>query len=73
MLKDAEAQFTITEAKIKYASGDYTVLSSGGFVYCALSGEKIPLNQLRYWNADLQEAYATAAISLKRYQEACDL
>jgi hypothetical protein len=34
-----------------------------------VSGVHIPLEALRYWNVDLQEAYATAGIALKRFQE----
>ena len=34
-----------------------------------LTGQKIPLEQLRYWSAELQEAYASPAESLKRWQE----
>lgn len=56
-------------AKLHYADGDYAVLRPGRYVLCAVTGQKIPLEQLRYWSAELQEAYASPAESLKRWQE----
>ena len=44
-------------AKIKYLPNNYQVLQSGDHVICAISGKKILLEQLTYWNVDLQEAY----------------
>jgi hypothetical protein len=38
-------------------------------VLCAVTGKKVPLEQLRYWSATLQEAYAGPAEALKRWQE----
>jgi hypothetical protein len=57
------------EAKLKYLDGEVQVLSPGDFVRCAVTGRTIPLDELRYWNVELQEAYADAASSLKRYRE----
>lgn len=54
------------EARIRYLDGDFQVASPGSFVRCAVTGESIPLDELRYWNVARQEAYLTAAISLKR-------
>ncbi len=55
------------EARIRYQHGDYQVLTPGDFVRCAVSGQMIMLPDLRYWNVELQEAYASAEISMKRY------
>ena len=44
-------------AKIKYGPNTYEVLEKGNYVICAVSGKKIPLDQLTYWNVELQEAY----------------
>jgi hypothetical protein len=55
-------------AKIRYEQGNYRVLWPGTFVVCAVSGERIPLDDLRYWNVERQEAYATAEISFMRAQ-----
>jgi len=57
------------EAKLKYLSGDFQVVTPGEFVRCAVTGTPIPLDDLRYWNPDLQEAYASAAITLQRHKE----
>ena len=57
------------EAKVKYLDGEVQVLTPGDFVRCAVTGRSIPLDDLRYWSVELQEAYADAASSLKRYQE----
>lgn len=55
------------EARVRYQPGEFQVLSNGDFVRCAVTGTVIPLNQLKYWNVDLQEAYATREASLTRY------
>ncbi len=57
------------QAKLHYGDGDYAVLRPGRYVVCAVTGVKIPLEQLRYWSAELQEAYAGPAEALKRWQE----
>lgn len=56
-------------AEVEYLDGEYRIVKPGSFVVCAVSGVHIPLEALRYWSVDLQEAYATAAIALKRFQE----
>ena len=57
-------------AEIEYLDGEYRVIRPGSFVICAVTGVQIPLEALRYWSVDLQEAYANPAIALKRMQEA---
>jgi len=47
------------EADVKYLDGDFRVVRPGAFVRCAVTGVPIPLEELRYWSVDLQEAYAT--------------
>ncbi len=44
-------------AKIKYLPNNFEILQNGDHVICAISGKKIPLEKLTYWNVDLQEAY----------------
>jgi len=44
-------------AKIKFLPNNFKVIEDGDHVICAVSGKKIPLKQLNYWNVDLQEAY----------------
>ena len=45
-------------AILEYLDGEYRVVSPGAYVVCAVTGTKIPLEALRYWSVDLQEAYA---------------
>ena len=44
-------------AKIKYLPNNFQIIESGDHVICAISGKKISLDNLTYWNVDLQEAY----------------
>ena len=57
-------------ADLEYLDGEYRIVKPGSFVLCAVTGVHIPLEALRYWSVDLQEAYATPAEALKRLQEA---
>jgi len=54
------------EARLRYLDSDYQVVVPGSHVRCAVTGQRIPLSELRYWSVDRQEAYADAAASLKR-------
>jgi len=54
------------EAEVKYLDGDFRVVRPGAFVRCAVTGVSIPLEELRYWSVDLQEAYATPEAVLQR-------
>ena len=44
-------------AKIKYLPNNFQIIENGDFVICAVSGKKINLKDLTYWNVDLQEPY----------------
>jgi hypothetical protein len=44
-------------AKLEYLPNDFKVIKDGDHVICAVSGKKINLDELTYWNVDLQEAY----------------
>ena len=50
-------------AKLKYLPNDFKIIEEGNHVICAISGKKIFLEKLNYWNVDEQEAYFS-------YQEA---
>ena len=57
-------------AKIKYLPNKYQILEEGDYVICAISGKKIPLEKLTYWNVELQEPYFSyVEASLKRDKE----
>jgi hypothetical protein len=57
------------EAKIRYLDGEFQVLKNGSFVRCAVTGEPIRIEELRYWSVAYQEPYINAAASLKRHLE----
>ena len=44
-------------AKIKYLANNFIVLEPGDHVVCVISGKKIKLEELNYWNVELQEPY----------------
>ena len=44
-------------AKIKYLPNNFEIIEQGDYVICAISGKKIEIEKLTYWNVDLQEAY----------------
>lgn len=56
------------EARIHYLAGTFRLLSPGDYVRCAVTGASIPLDELRYWSVERQEAYVDAAASLKAQQ-----
>jgi hypothetical protein len=57
------------EARLNYLDGEYDVVSQGSYVVCAVTGTHIPLDALRYWSVDLQEAYANPDVATARMQE----
>jgi hypothetical protein len=44
-------------AKIKYLPNNFQIIEEGDYVICAISGKNINLEELNYWNVDLQEPY----------------
>ena len=44
-------------AKLKYLPNNFEIIDPGDYVVCAISNKKIPLDQLTYWNVELQEPY----------------
>ena len=44
-------------ATIKYLPNNFKIIEDGDHVICAVSGKKIYLDKLTYWNVELQEAY----------------
>ena len=44
-------------AKLKYLPNNFDIIEKGDHVICAVSGKKISLQNLNYWNVDEQEAY----------------
>jgi hypothetical protein len=52
-------------ARLHYMAGMFRVLSPGDHVICAVTGQPIPLDDLRYWSVERQEAYASAEASVQ--------
>lgn len=57
------------EATLAYGDGEFQIVTPGDFVRCAVTGQPIPLDELRYWSVERQEPYASAEASLQRYRE----
>ena len=54
-------------AKLKYLPNNFTILEAGDYVICAVSGKKILLENLNYWNIENQEPYFSyVEASIKR-------
>ena len=58
------------EARLRYLDADIEMISPGDYVTCAVTGRKIPLQALRYWSVDLQEAYWDAEAASQRMVKA---
>ena len=56
-------------AKLKYEPNTFEVIENGDYVICEVSGKKIPLDKLTYWNVDLQEAYFSPKEAQIRFEE----
>ena len=54
------------EAQIDFGHGEFRIVRPGAYVRCATPGVPIPLEALRYWNVDRQEAYASPQAKLMR-------
>ena len=48
---------SIKKAKLIFKHNSFDVIEEGDYVLCAVSGKEIKLNNLNYWNVELQEAY----------------
>jgi hypothetical protein len=53
-------------ATLIYGPNGFRVIKPGRFVSCAVTGEPIPLQELRYWSVERQEAYSTPEASTRR-------
>lgn len=54
------------EAVLDYGDGEFVIIKQGQFVRCAVTGARIPLEELRYWSVDLNEPYASPEAVLAR-------
>ncbi len=59
MLTRLDPKISRDEALIEFLDGDFRVIKPGKFVRCAVTGEPILLDDLRYWSVAKQEAYSS--------------
>ena len=57
------------KAKLQYKHNSFDIIEEGNFVVCAISGKEIPLENLSYWNVELQEAYFSPKEVNERYKK----
>ena len=57
------------KAKLNYKQNFFEIIEDGDYVLCAVSGKEIQLQNLNYWNVDLQEAYFSPIEVNKKYQK----
>jgi hypothetical protein len=61
---DSSAESRDGEAVVDYRDAEFAVVKPGRYVRCAVTGARIPLEALKYWNVDRQEAYASAEAAM---------
>tara|TARA_B100000963_G_scaffold271031_1_gene239228 strand:- start:5092 stop:5286 length:195 start_codon:yes stop_codon:yes gene_type:complete len=57
------------KAKLIFKHNSFSVVEEGDFVVCAISGKEIKLENLNYWNVELQEAYYSSIEANERFKE----
>ena len=57
------------KATLKYQSNTFSIIKEGDYVICAISKKQIALENLNYWNVDLQEAYYSPAEVKLKYED----
>ena len=57
------------KAKLIFKHNFFEIVEEGDHVLCAVSGKKIMLQNLNYWNVDLQEAYYSYIEASKKREE----
>lgn len=54
------------EAVVQYLDSNLRIVKPGAFVRCAVTGQEIPLDELKYWSVELQEAYVSPEAVMQR-------
>mgnify|MGYP006150379441 FL=1 len=57
------------KAVLKYKHNFFDILEEGDHVICSVSKKEIPLEDLNYWNVELQEAYRSPIEAKIKYNE----
>ena len=60
---------TKKKAKLVFKHNSFDIIEEGDYVLCAISGKKIMLKDLNYWNVDLQEAYFSAKEANEKFKD----
>lgn len=61
---------TARPARLHYLANGFRVLVPGDHVLCGVTGERIPLEELRYWSVARQQPYASADIAMRALTDA---
>ena len=56
-------------AKIKYLPNNFRIIEEGDYVECAVSGKRINIQNLTYWNVELQEPYFSYEEAFKKREK----
>lgn len=56
-------------AVLQYGPSHFDVVRPGNFVLCAVSGERIAIDELTYWSAEHQEAYRGPQEATRAFQQ----
>lgn len=54
------------EAVVQYLDSNLRIVKPGAFVRCAVTGQPIPLDELKYWSVELQEPYVSPEAVMQR-------
>jgi hypothetical protein len=57
------------EATLHYNLASFDIISPGSYVICSMTGLRVLIQDLKYWNAERQEAYANPRVMLQRHME----
>tara|TARA_B000000475_G_scaffold262947_1_gene248971 strand:+ start:659 stop:850 length:192 start_codon:yes stop_codon:yes gene_type:complete len=57
------------KAKLIFKHNYFEIVENGDYVLCVISGKQIPLQNLNYWNVELQEAYFSAIEANERFKK----
>ena len=57
------------KAKLIFKHNYFEIVETGDYVLCGISGKQIPLQNLNYWNVDLQEAYYSYKEAFQKREE----
>jgi hypothetical protein len=56
-------------ARLRFGDNSFQIVEQGAYVTCAVTGRQIAIEDLRYWNVGLQEAYADAEAAEQRSRQ----